>query len=224
MSLRNIIADVQQFSSASQVDWQELLQFHTVIQVDADKVFSVTEVLEQLRNCDISVQPSVSLIVAFYRPDPKDQQAPLPQVALDQLRIFHHVLYGWDLLYQVLMFTAVNANNMAAEKKQTCHTCLLGPDKDKWMTAEYAQLDKHNSYGMLGAAIARCDVPPYAKKCATHLELYSKGLRRTRSKKLHGWQAASSYGRQNWQHLCRLHGAALYQVVCRVGRLLGQHR
>jgi hypothetical protein len=41
MSHRNIIADVRQLSSASQVDWQELLQFHTVIQVDATPVFSV---------------------------------------------------------------------------------------------------------------------------------------------------------------------------------------
>jgi hypothetical protein len=76
---RNIIADVRQLSSASQVDWQELLQFHTVIQVDATPVFSVKEVITLFSKCDISVQLSVSLIVAPYRPDPKDQQAPPPR-------------------------------------------------------------------------------------------------------------------------------------------------
>jgi hypothetical protein len=78
MSHCNIIAYVRRFSSASRVGWKELLQFHTVVQVDAAPVFSIIEVLYQLRKCDISVQPSVSLIVAPYRPDRKDQKAPPP--------------------------------------------------------------------------------------------------------------------------------------------------
>jgi hypothetical protein len=61
------------------------------------------------------------------------------------------------------MVTAANATNMAAGTKHTRRTCLLGPDKDKWLAAEYAQLDKHNSYGMWGDIIARSDVPPDAK-------------------------------------------------------------
>jgi hypothetical protein len=163
MSHIKTIADIRQLSSASQVDWQEVLQFHTVIQVDATPVFSVKEVIAQLSKCDISVQPSVSLIVAPYWPDQNDQQVPPPQVALDQLRIVHHVLHGWDLLDPIFTVTAANATNMAAGKKHTHHTCLLGPDKDKWPAAEYAQLDKQNYYGMWGDAIARHDVPPDAK-------------------------------------------------------------
>jgi hypothetical protein len=61
------------------------------------------------------------------------------------------------------MVAAANASNMAAGTKHTRCTCLLGPDKDKYMAAEYAQLDKHHSYGMWVDAIARRDVPPDAK-------------------------------------------------------------
>jgi hypothetical protein len=61
------------------------------------------------------------------------------------------------------MVTAANATNMASGKKHTRRTYLLGPEKDKWLAAKYAQLDKHNYYGMSGDAIARRDVPPYAK-------------------------------------------------------------
>jgi hypothetical protein len=163
MSHRNIIADVRKLSSASQVDWQELLQFRTVIQVDANPVFSIKEAIAQFGRCDISVQPSVSLIFAPYRLDPTDQQATSPQVALDQLRIVHHVIHDWDLLDPILMVTAANSSNMAAETNHTHRTFLLGPDKEKWMAAKYAQLDKHHSYGMWGDAISRRDVPPDAK-------------------------------------------------------------
>jgi hypothetical protein len=51
MSHRNIIADVRKFSSVSQVDWQELLQFRTIIQVDATPVFSVKEAIAQFGRC-----------------------------------------------------------------------------------------------------------------------------------------------------------------------------
>jgi hypothetical protein len=61
------------------------------------------------------------------------------------------------------MVTAANATKMAAGTKHTRRTCVLGPDKDKWMAAEYAQPDKHHSYGMWGDAIACRDVPPDAK-------------------------------------------------------------
>jgi hypothetical protein len=178
----NIIADAKHLSSASQVDWQCLLQLHTVIQVDTALVFSATEflaqlrkrgialqrsvllivipyrpypndqhtiiqvdtalvfsateVLAQFRKRDIALQRSVSLIVIPYRPYPNDQQVPLPQVALDQLRIVHHVLHGWDLSDPVLIITANNATNMAASKKHTRHTCLMGPAKDKMVCGE----------------------------------------------------------------------------------------
>jgi hypothetical protein len=61
------------------------------------------------------------------------------------------------------MVTATNASNMAAGTKHTHRTCSVGPDKGKWLAAEYAQLDKHHSYGMRVDAIARRDVPPDAK-------------------------------------------------------------
>jgi hypothetical protein len=85
---RNIIADGKHLFYASQVDCQRLLQFHTVIQVDTASVFSVVEVLDQLRKCDIFVQPSVSLIIAPYRPDPKDQHVPPSKLCWPSCALF----------------------------------------------------------------------------------------------------------------------------------------
>jgi hypothetical protein len=52
---------------------------------------------------------------------------------------------------------------MAAGTKHTRRTCLKGPDRDKWIGAEFNQLDKHHSYGMYGNPIPRSSVPYDAK-------------------------------------------------------------
>jgi hypothetical protein len=106
---------------------------------------------------------SFQLIVAPYHPNAKDQHSPLPQVALDQLRIMHHVIHGWDLNDPVMLFTAKNADTMAKGTHHTRRTCLKGPDKDKSMEAEFDMLDKNDSYGMYGTAVKRRNVPSTAK-------------------------------------------------------------
>jgi hypothetical protein len=53
--------------------------------------------------------------------------------------------------------------NMAAGTTHTRRTCLQGPDREKWLEAEYDMLDKNDSYGMYGAPTSRRDVPHDAK-------------------------------------------------------------
>jgi hypothetical protein len=129
MSYRNIIVDVVPHCLASHLDWQHLLQFHTVIQIGQTAVFTVSEILSALSFVDSSTHDSVSLIVAPYRPGHTDQQAPLPQIALDQLHIVNHILHGWTLSDPVLLLTATNASNMAHGKKLTRRVCLKGSER-----------------------------------------------------------------------------------------------
>jgi hypothetical protein len=103
------------------------------------------------------------LIVAPYKPCPKYQQAPLSQVAPDQLRVVHHVIHGWDLTEPIMLVTPENADNMATGTRHTRRTCLKGPDREKWLDAEFDMLDKNDSYDMYGAPTKRSAVPPDAK-------------------------------------------------------------
>jgi hypothetical protein len=94
---------------------------------------------------------------------------------LAQLCIVCHVIHDWELSDTVIIVTAANAGNTAAGTKHTCRTCLTGPYKDKWIAAEYAQLDKHHYYGMGGATVARRDVPPDAKIIRTIWNYIQRG-------------------------------------------------
>jgi hypothetical protein len=105
-------------------------------------------VTDKLASLAVDLPESFWLIVTPYKPDPKDQHSPLPQVALDQLCVVHHVLHGWNLDDPVMLVTAENAGNMAKGTRHTRCTCLKGPDKDKWMEAELYMLDKNDSYGI----------------------------------------------------------------------------
>jgi hypothetical protein len=163
MSFRNIIVDVREHSSAANLYWTRQLQFHTLVQIDGTPVFTVREVMDALATLDVAVHDIVSLIVAPYRPDSKSQASPLPQIAIDQLRIVYLILCGWDLNESILLVTAANATNMADGTKHTRRTCLKGPDRDKWIGAEFNQLDKHHSYGMYRNPIPRSSVPSDAK-------------------------------------------------------------
>jgi hypothetical protein len=52
---------------------------------------------------------------------------------------------------------------MASGAVHMCRTCLKGPHRASWIDAEFAQLDKHHSYGMYGAAVPRKAVPSSAR-------------------------------------------------------------
>lgn len=119
-----------QYSLASHLEWQHLIQFQSVIQVDTTPVFTVKEVLGALSYVDSSTHDTVSFGAVPYRPDPTDQQAPLPQIALDQLRIVHHVLHGWEFPDPVLLVMAASAVNMTQYKKLAQRTCLNKPDRE----------------------------------------------------------------------------------------------
>jgi hypothetical protein len=87
MSFRNIIVDFHEHSSAANLDWTRQLQFHTLVQINATPVFTVREVMHAFVTLDAAVHDIVSLIVAPYHQDSKSQASPLPQIAIDQLRI-----------------------------------------------------------------------------------------------------------------------------------------
>jgi hypothetical protein len=162
-SRRNIVVDVAVSSSCSRINWTKRLQFHTVIQVEAVLVYTVAEVKEALWTINVDTQSHFKLIVAPYHPEKKDQESPLPQVALDQLRVVHHGLHDWHLANPVMLVTSKNADNMAAGATHTRRTCLQGPYRRKWLEAEQDMLDKNDSYGMYGKPTPRADVPPSAK-------------------------------------------------------------
>jgi hypothetical protein len=94
MSCRNIIVDVTPSSSCSRIQWTTRLQFHTVVQVDDIPVYTVDEVTRALWTINVDTQTHFKLIFSPYRPYKKNQESPLPQVALDQLRVVHHVIHG----------------------------------------------------------------------------------------------------------------------------------
>jgi hypothetical protein len=98
-----------------------------------------------------------------FHPDPTNQQAPLHEVALDQLRIVHQVLHGWDLSEPVLLITMANASNMVDGKKHTHRTCIKGPERDQWINTECVQCDNHHSYSMYGDSVAWSKLQPDAK-------------------------------------------------------------
>jgi hypothetical protein len=162
MSHWNLVLDVTPLSSASHLDWTTQLQFHTMIQIDETPVYTVDEVLATLSTLANVLHECFHLIGAPYKPDANDQQSPLPQVALDQLRVVHHVLHGWDLEDPILLVTAENADTMAKGTHHTRRICLKGPKKDKWMEAEFDMLDKNDSYGMYGTAVKRRNIPSTA--------------------------------------------------------------
>jgi hypothetical protein len=119
MSNRNIIADVTPFSSISHMEWATILQFHMAIQVTTVPVFMVHGVQLALAAMDVAIHASLTLIVTPYRPDPMDQQAPLPQVVLDQLRVIHCVIHDWDFADPAMLITVYNAANMTDIKTHT---------------------------------------------------------------------------------------------------------
>jgi hypothetical protein len=94
MYFRNIIVDVHEHSSATNLDWTWQLQFHTIMQVEKKPVFTVAEVMSTLANLDASANVHVTMLVAHYHPDSKAQDSSLPQIVIDQLRIVHHILHG----------------------------------------------------------------------------------------------------------------------------------
>jgi hypothetical protein len=94
MSRRNIIVDVAPSSSCSRIQWTTRLRFHTVVQVDNIPVYTVDEVTRALWTINVDTQTHFKLIFSPYRPYKKNQESPLPQVALDQLRVVHHVIHG----------------------------------------------------------------------------------------------------------------------------------
>jgi hypothetical protein len=101
--------------------------------------------------------------------DPQSEPAPIPQLAMDQMRAIHHILHGWDVSDPVLrvtpvadpvsLVTADNATTVATGQKHTQRTCLNGPHREKWVDADFSKLDKRNSYGMYGKHLPRSAVP-----------------------------------------------------------------
>jgi hypothetical protein len=163
MSHQNLVTDFTPLSSASHLDWTRQVQFHTIIQVDDTPIYTVAEVLAAFPALADILPDSFHIIVAPYHPNAKDQHSPLPQVALDQLRIMHHVIHGWDLSDPGMLVTAKNADTMVKDTHHTRRTCVKGPNKDKWMEAEFDMLDKNDSYGMYGTIVKRRNVPSTAK-------------------------------------------------------------
>jgi hypothetical protein len=169
MSRRNIIVEVHEFSSSAKIDWEHNLRHRTIVQIEDTPVFLTKDVHRRLAHVDTTTHDSIQLIVADYKPEPRSDPVPVPQIALDQMQAIHHVLHGWDLSDPVLIVapaphpvtivTAENASTMAKCQRHTRRTCLKGPHREKWIDAEFAQLDKHNSYGMYGPPIARSAVP-----------------------------------------------------------------
>jgi hypothetical protein len=168
MSCRNIVHEVTEFSSAAKIDWEHDLRYRTIIQVDTTPVFLIKDVHRALASVDVAIQDSARLIVVDYKADPQSEPAPIPQIAMDQMRAIHHILHGWYLSDPILrvtpvaapvsLVTAENAATVATGQKNTHHTCLNGPHREKWVDAEFSQLDKHNSYGMYGKPLYRSAV------------------------------------------------------------------
>jgi hypothetical protein len=93
MSHQNIVVDVAPFSSALHLEWTTQLQFHTVIQIDDTPIFTVHEVQTKLYLLANALPESIKLIVAPYKSDAMNHQSTLPQVAIDQLQVIHHILH-----------------------------------------------------------------------------------------------------------------------------------
>jgi hypothetical protein len=66
MSHRNIIVGVAPISLASHLEWTTQLQFHTVIQIDAAPVYTITEVRVRLASLADTQANSFQLIVTPY--------------------------------------------------------------------------------------------------------------------------------------------------------------
>jgi hypothetical protein len=162
-SRRNIVIDVIDSSSCLRINCTKRLQFHTVIQVEATPVYSISDVKTALWQINVDTQSHFQLIVAPYRPAKKDQEAPLPRIALDQLRVVHHVFGNWSLPDPVMLVTSRNADNMAAVTTYMRRTCLQGPYRQKWLDARNDMLHKNDSYGMYGIPIPRSAAPSNAK-------------------------------------------------------------
>jgi hypothetical protein len=135
MMQRNLVVDLTSFSTASYLELTTQLQFHTIIQIDEIPGFTVPEVTTKLASLADTLPESFQLKVPPYKPDATDKNPQLPQMALDQLRVVHHIIHGWDLTDPVMLVTLENAGNMANGTHHTHRTCLKGPDKEKWMEA-----------------------------------------------------------------------------------------
>jgi hypothetical protein len=138
--------------------------------VDSTPVFLLSDITRAMSNISPDTHVEVSLTVDEYPPDLSTQASPLPQIALDQLRAVHHILHGRDLADPVLLITSANASTMASGNVHTQHTCLKGPHRASWIDAEFAQMDKHHSYGMYGPPVPRLEVPPSAARCGSTLK------------------------------------------------------
>jgi hypothetical protein len=137
-------------------------------------VFYCGDVRQSLALIDVVTHDYVTLQVTEYHTDPVAASDDLPQVALDQLRTTHHLLRGWpdtDLVHYVAgvaplgvhLVTGAIAATMATGAKHMRRTCIAGPQRQEWLNADFAQLDKHASYGMYGTPNPHADVPVDAK-------------------------------------------------------------
>jgi hypothetical protein len=147
MSGRNIVHEVTEFLSAAKIDWEHDLRYRTIIQVNTAPVFLIKDVHWALTSVDVATHDSVRLIVVDYKAEPQSEPAPIPQIAMDQMRAIRHILHGWDLSEPILRATPVaapvllvtvdNAATMANSQKNTRRTCLNGPHREKWVDAEF---------------------------------------------------------------------------------------
>jgi hypothetical protein len=92
---------------------------------------------------------------------------------MDQLRAVHHVIHGWYFADPILLVTADNAATIYSGQALTHRSCLKGPHRANWIDAEFAQLDKHHSYGMYGPPLSRSAVP-YSTKVVRPIWNYSQ--------------------------------------------------
>jgi hypothetical protein len=135
---------------------------NNIVHVEATPHFLVSGVHRALYLNEISTHDVVTFILAAYSPERSTQSAPLPQIAMDQLRAVHHTVRGWDLADPILLVTAENAANMASGQALTCRSCLKGLHCADWIDVEFTQLDKHYSYDMYGPPLSCSAVPPFA--------------------------------------------------------------
>jgi hypothetical protein len=212
MSRRNIVNEVNEFSSTAHVDWEHDLRYRTVIQVDKTPAFLIKDFQQALATVDVATHNSIRLIAADYTVDPQSEPTPIPQIAMDQMRVINHVLHGWNFPDPVLcvpseashvsLVTADNASTMEVGQKHTQRTCWNGPHREKWVEAEFSQLYKHDSYGMYG-------------KPTPNLELLPKGLWHFQGTQLYEWGKTCARWSQVRTYTHRLYGASLFSTVCR---------
>jgi hypothetical protein len=202
MSRHNIVHEVLDHSSPAHIDWEHKLRWKNIVQVNETPILLVADVKKVLAAINRVSHDYLRFVVADSATEAHTTPKPLPQLALDQMRAIHPILHGWDLddpFFMVSTFidtaklvTAKNADTMASGARHTHRTCLQGPHRDKLIEVEYAQLDKHHSYGMYGTTLARAQ-PPLQARLSPHLELFTEGLWNVKGHEIHEWQAVSTY-------------------------------